>query len=113
MRSPRAPLYVFFAAFMTFLVAFSSLLIVLRTEVQKRRLDVAHAPAATHVEAALVPHDPVAPSPRSDVGSTAASNAAGKHESNASKLRVSGRLVDAHGDAIVGAHVHLFANESA
>jgi hypothetical protein len=37
MQSPRAPLYVFFAAFLTFLIAFATLLTVLKPELDKRR----------------------------------------------------------------------------
>ena len=106
MQSPRAPLYVFFAAFLTFLMAFAGLLVVLKPELDRRR--AASNPAAKAPEkptlAAIA--GSAAPERKADRASRSATEPPAAPQP---EIEVHGRVVDSRGAAVSGATVHLVA----
>jgi hypothetical protein len=112
MQSPRAPLYVFFAAFLTFLIAFATLLAVLKPELDKRRAaeQGASGPPASGGTDGTTSVASLAPSSRSDRGAPARDGRKdGRKPSKSASVPVdvSGRVVDPRGSPMGQAQVHV------
>ena len=129
MPSPRAPLFVFIGAFVTFLLAFAVMLVLLKPMIDKRREEASRAEAGAPVVASVVPTVNKAPAskspapapakPRPAAGSDAAKPAASTSApkpaapapppatAGAHDVEFSGRVVDTHGDVPNLATVHL------
>lgn len=121
MQSRRAPLFVFIAAFVTFMLAFAALLALLKPTLDKKREEASRAAAEKPVVASLAPTEhraeppakrpappAAAPSDPGDSGEAAKKKperpapTTGTHD-----VEFSGRVVDSRGEVPKEAVVHL------
>jgi hypothetical protein len=112
MQAPRAPLYVFFAAFLTFLIAFAFLLVYVKPELDKRRKQESNDPAASAPANASLPgaSEP-RPEPRRERDSApvpAEKPATSGAVAGGIALDLRGRVVDGRSSGVSGAKVQLF-----
>jgi carboxypeptidase family protein len=130
MQSPRSPLFVFMAAFITFMLAFAVMLVLLKPVIDRKREEASRAGAAAPVVASVVstPAKKPAPAPEpakpqpaagagpqkpaaapADAGDAAKKSPAERPAAmaGAHDVEFSGHVVDAHGDVPKEAMVHL------
>jgi len=111
MQSRRAPIFVFFAAFLTFMIAFAFLLVMLKPMIDKRRQEAAAVSEGTPSVASVAPgagHPPAA-APKDGTDKKAHKTPDKPSKDGPWEVEFCGRVVDARGEVPRDAMVHLLA----
>jgi len=111
MQSRRAPLFVFFSAFLTFMIAFALLLVMLKPAIDKRRAASAEK-QATPTTASVAPGaaQPTVPPTKDGAKPRKATDRPSKE--GLWEVEFEGRVVDVRGEVPRDATVHLLAPSS-
>jgi hypothetical protein len=111
MQARRAPLFVFFAAFLTFMIAFAFLLVMLKPMIDKRRQEAAAANEGTPSVASVAPGagSPSAAAPKDGTDKKAHKTPDKPSKDGPWEVEFDGRVVDARGEVPRDAVVHLLA----
>ena len=111
MQSRRAPLFVFFSAFLTFMIAFALLLVMLKPAIDKRRAASAEKQATpTTASVALGAAQPTVPPTKDGAKPRKATDRPSKE--GPWEVEFEGRVVDVRGEVPRDATVHLLAPSS-